>query len=96
MAERSVPRISLYFALLLLFLVLESVYSGTDKRDASKIKREVTMKDYLEDHKADSEVEPPPNNANPLELCILQTVETSVNVNSTSSVYTHVILVSIV
>ena len=73
MAEHSgVCRISLHFTLVLLFLVLGSVYSA-DKREASAVKKDITMDDYLEDHNA--KVEPPSKNASPLELCILLTIE---------------------
>ena len=42
---------------------------SADKRKA-RAKQVVTMDEYLEGYK--KEVEPPPKNASPLDLCILQ------------------------
>ena len=52
-------------SLLLVALAVGAAH-GAGRR---KAKETVTMEDYLEGHKVD--VEPPPKNASPLDLCIL-------------------------
>ena len=58
-------RISYLFFLALVALAVETAH-GADKREA---KEKVKLKDYLEGQEADTK--PPPQNASPLEVCIL-------------------------